>query len=104
MTAHVVDDTPDTWFCLAVDDVLEATKECAERVVAADTEGRCVSVDLYALGLKAATKHNVNPVRMWTAVIDIAWGMRDYLRGPKPAPPPPPPWTCSPWLAGSVVE
>lgn len=72
-----------TPFEQAVGEVADGYMDAAQRVVENDPLGRCVTIDLYALGLNAAKRHHVNPVRVLTAVIDLAWGNRDYLRGPK---------------------
>jgi hypothetical protein len=66
--------------------VLKDFYRAAKRVVDNDPEGRCVTTDLYVLGLRAATRHKVHHVRVLTAIIDLAWGQRDYARGPIPAP------------------
>jgi len=67
----------------AVRSVMRGFYKAAERVVDNDPHGRCVTTDLYSLGLNAAKKHKVHPVRLFTAIIDLAWGCRDYARGPK---------------------
>ena len=66
--------------------IANAALELGERVATLDTEGRCVTTDLYALSLNAAKRHLVHPVRALTATIDLLWGVRDFVRGPKPAP------------------
>ena len=56
--------------------------EAGKRVADLDHEGRCVTIDIYALGLDASRRHKVNPVRAITASIDLLWGVRDFVRGP----------------------
>src|SRR5665213_3309098 len=51
--------------------------EAGKRVADLDHEGRCVTIDIYALGLDASRRHKVNPVRAITASIDLLWGVRD---------------------------
>lgn len=67
----------------ALRSVIKAFYKAADRVVTEDTEGRAVTTDLYSLGLNAAKRHKVHPVRLFSAIIDIAWGCRDHARGPK---------------------
>jgi len=69
-------------FDRAAHEIAQAAIEMGERVAELDTEGRCVTMDLYALGLNAAKRHKVHPVRALTAADDLIRGLRDYVRGP----------------------
>ena len=68
----------------AAGEIAQAALECGERVATLDTTGSAVTLDLYALGLRAATRRRVHPVRALTAAIDVLIGLRDFIRGPKP--------------------
>jgi hypothetical protein len=63
--------------------IAEEALDMGNDVALKDTAGSAVTRDLYALGLCAATKENVHPVRALTAAIDVLYGLRDYVRGPK---------------------
>ena len=78
-------------------EIAQAAIEMGERVATLDTEGRCVTTDLYALSLAAATRHNVHPVRALTAADDLIRGLRDYIRGPKRVHYP----NVTPWITGT---
>jgi hypothetical protein len=67
----------------AVIEIAEGALDAGNRVATLDRDGRCVTLDLYALGLDAARRDRVHPVRALTAAIDLLWGLRDYVRGHK---------------------
>ena len=80
----------------AAHEVAQAAIEMGERVATLDTTGSCVTLDLYALSLNAAKRHLVHPVRALTAAIDLLWGVRDFVRGPKVTHHP----AYCPWIEG----
>jgi hypothetical protein len=66
----------------AAHEIANGALEAGKRVADLDHEGRCVTIDIYVLGLNAALRHKVNVVRAITVAIDLLWGVRDYIRGP----------------------
>ncbi len=67
---------------MAAHEIANHALEAGVRVADLDTEGRCVTTDIYALSLCAAKRYLVHPVRALTAAIDLLIGQRDFLRGP----------------------